>query len=488
MKFDLPSLVPRSKFGRRKSIVLKPVKLPLSFELQYRRQIRKLTREIATEVSQTVRPRYIEWSKFRDSASWFEEIRLIVASLDARITNTVATLFRAVADRHTKRWFDEVYKRTAVDISAIATEEELQPILADAVSKNVSLIKSLETGLLTDVERMVMDAKALGKSWRELSPEIVNRFGVAQSRGDLIARDQMGSINAVFNQTRQEQAGIEKYEWHTSQDERVRKRHIPLDGKTYEWGERTGAEEGLPPGMPIQCRCTAAAVIELDGGEASIATVSEPISTKEKEFIQQKIETIPEVKSPPDPEKNADGTNKYVSVNLRTVTNAQSKEHPTGVQFLPDGKAIVTKGNWEWNLRPDDRIASELLKLGQVPGEYWRGTNNKNELAILGKLNSRNWSEGFSEGGVSVSEGFGGSAFHGFKYYYKLTGDVIGTGSDGEPVLKNAKAITGLLSEKKGREMDSIVFEEALKKIKWSKEDAVNALNHKWKLFEKFTP
>ena len=51
------------------------------------------------------------------------------------------------------------------------------------------------------------------------------------------------------------------YVWRTSKDERVRPRHQHIDGIAYEYGKPTGAEQGLPPGQPIQCRCIAQAIV-----------------------------------------------------------------------------------------------------------------------------------------------------------------------------------------------------------------------------------
>ncbi|MBQ6457767.1 MAG: hypothetical protein IJJ51_03085, partial [Kiritimatiellae bacterium] len=71
---------------------------------------------------------------------------------------------------------------------------------------------------------------------------------------------------------------------------------------------------------------------------------------------------------------------------------------------------------------------------------YTRGTDNKTEPEILSVLVSRNWRDGFAEDGVSVSTGRGHSLA--YKYTYLVMGDVVGKGSDGEPVLQNAKALT----------------------------------------------
>ena len=73
---------------------------------------------------------------------------------------------------------------------------------------------------------------------------------------------------------------------------------------------------------------------------------------------------------------------------------------------------------------------------------FWRATNNKHEDEICSDIFSKNHADGTIEGGLSVSEGVAYQYFNGFKYIYAVTGEVIGTGSDGEPILRNAIALT----------------------------------------------
>ena len=79
---------------------------------------------------------------------------------------------------------------------------------------------------------------------------------------NLIASDQSNKLGTTLNHILQKDAGIKRYKWSTSADERVRDRHVHLNGKIYEWGEYTGAEDGLAPGLPIRCRCIALPIIE----------------------------------------------------------------------------------------------------------------------------------------------------------------------------------------------------------------------------------
>lgn len=81
-------------------------------------------------------------------------------------------------------------------------------------------------------------------------------------------------------------------------------------------------------------------------------------------------------------------------------------------------------------------IEAETLRLAgmQKEGEFYRGSDNKNELKYLkaGTMRaSTNHMNGETEDGVSVWE----NPKYLFKYMYRVTGDVSGVGSDGEPLL-----------------------------------------------------
>lgn len=87
-------------------------------------------------------------------------------------------------------------------------------------------------------------------------------------------------------------------------------------------------------------------------------------------------------------------------------------------------------------------VYNRLYELQHAGHGYWfRATNNAREHLICANLRSRNHLDGSMEAGMSVSE-HPAYQLGGYKYIYVVTGDVIGTGSDGEPVLANARALT----------------------------------------------
>lgn len=117
---------------------------------------------------------------------------------------------------------------------------------------------------------------------RSLAEALQQRVGVSKSRALLIARDQTTKLSANLTEHRQRAAGVERWVWSTSLDERVRPTHRELHGKTFSWDPNKRAEEMADydisdddpsdpapvAGTPIMCRCVALPVLD-DSDEGS---------------------------------------------------------------------------------------------------------------------------------------------------------------------------------------------------------------------------
>lgn len=124
--------------------------------------------------------------------------------------------------------------------------------IAGFISENVALIKSLGDTPLEQVEQLVTRAFATGARHETLASEIVARFGVAEDRAAVIARDQIGKLNGRISSDRHQRMGLSRFIWRDVGDRRVRPAHRHLSGTT--WAYAAPPSEGLP-GEPIQCRC-----------------------------------------------------------------------------------------------------------------------------------------------------------------------------------------------------------------------------------------
>lgn len=239
--------------------------VPLGFERSLLAQLRKVEQAIADGLRDIIIPRYKTKLVTDADEDSFNALRLLVGAMIRTVARQVESLLRLEGRRHTKAWMTEARRAFGIDLSAVVAEEDLDTYLSAAALRNASLIRGMAEDILKRVATETTAALIAGESAAQLQVRLKKQLGIGDSRARLIARDQTGKLTADLNRFRHQQAGIEKYIWRTSVDERVRPRHRALEGKVYAYGEPTGAEEGLPPGQPIQCRCVAQAVIEFEG-------------------------------------------------------------------------------------------------------------------------------------------------------------------------------------------------------------------------------
>jgi SPP1 gp7 family putative phage head morphogenesis protein len=149
--------------------------------------------------------------------------------------------------------------RTADVVPGLPTKQ------AEWLRSNTDLIKA-ESDLRRRVERVIADPLNEGRSVKDIAKLLQEQLGYSKSRAELTARDQTLKLYGQIQQERQEKAGITKYVWTTSQDERVRPDHADLDGTVQAWDDppvvdkRTGRRGH--PGFDYQCRCTAVPVLD----------------------------------------------------------------------------------------------------------------------------------------------------------------------------------------------------------------------------------
>ena len=163
------------------------------------------------------------------------------------------------------RLIDLVTRAGGSQVTRLLTRARYESIIRSTIARNVELIRDV-----TNQQQLLLE-DALLQAWIQpdlrgepLIEKIEGIQGRGRNRAALIANNEIGSLHSVLQQRRFEDIGIEEYVWRTSQDERVRDRHIELNGQTFAVGEPTGAEDGLPPGSPIRCRCVAIATFAVD--------------------------------------------------------------------------------------------------------------------------------------------------------------------------------------------------------------------------------
>jgi len=90
-------------------------------------------------------------------------------------------------------------------------------------------------------------------------------YNTSLNKAKFLARQETSLLMSSMREQRYKDAGITRYKWSTSHDERVRPLHKRVNGQVFSWdnppivGE---LGEALNPGEDYNCRCVAIPIIE----------------------------------------------------------------------------------------------------------------------------------------------------------------------------------------------------------------------------------
>lgn len=258
----------RVKASRRRRAQREP-RLPRGPERAYERALARVLREINREIAKAVAPhlRKAERAARQDADLDLGEVAMDFGPLRFRILRRVreqelSTLVDQFGRRIVKHNGREMSRLFAIEFQDQAPEVLRQ--LADFRQRNVDLITSVTTQAHQDVYRLLVNAGNSGMRVETLKKRLEERFQISQSRAELIARDQTLKLNSQLTQVRHQEAGVDRYIWSTSQDERVRDMHADLEGREFRWDDPPVTNpqgDTNHPGEDYQCRCVAIPVI-----------------------------------------------------------------------------------------------------------------------------------------------------------------------------------------------------------------------------------
>ena len=193
--------------------------------------------------------------------------------------------------------------QTGIDLSAyLRNSPNIVERVNELTVSNIQLIKSIRTQYLDKVQNSVMQAMVQGTLNKDLAEQLKKLGKDVENRAMLIARDQSSKLNAALTRARHEEAGIKKYMWSTSGDERVRESHAEKDGQIFEY-TNPPADTGHP-GHDVNCRCVAIPVFDEVQAKAQ-ETLSEPV----KENLTLSVDKLVEKSQKIEPTITADINN-----------------------------------------------------------------------------------------------------------------------------------------------------------------------------------
>lgn len=309
-------------------------RFPFGIERDYQRLLRALTKKLYQNTVDNIQ---LINSRLDDSDSQLIIKKLIdfynkTGSLHDTLNQLKGYVNRT--NNWTRKEFHEILANV-MKVDIFTAEPDLRSLTDEWISENVRLIKSIPQQYHDKLQGIVSRALTQGFTVKNTSTEIKKLYDMTNKRAQLIARDQIATLNAQISQKRQQEAGVEEYIWSTSHDQRVRDSHSAREGVFFKWNNPP--EDGHP-GIAINCRCVALPVID--------TKIFPKAKGKEILEVNKKIPQFEKYKSSP--------LKQYSQKELLTLTG---KLKAVAAKYLPNrskwsGKINVSKEGIEgkmWN-------------------------------------------------------------------------------------------------------------------------------------------
>lgn len=194
------------------------------------------------------------------------DLGLFVNLLRRRLGDRVSGLARAVLSalqgeesRHRRAFQGAVRSSFGIDLSPVLSQHDVREHLELASQRTLLAMRGMTDDLAKRTSNTLIEGVVQGRRSRAIASDIAEDLGISQRRARMIARNETATLNGTLNKVRQQQAGVKRYVWSTSMDERVRPLHQEREGRTYSWDDPPSDGH---PGEPINCRCVARAIIE----------------------------------------------------------------------------------------------------------------------------------------------------------------------------------------------------------------------------------
>jgi SPP1 gp7 family putative phage head morphogenesis protein len=199
------------------------------------------------------------------------------ARLDQLAPGTARSFVTAASIANKEAIQRNIASALSVDFATVIDGPDIKPLLDQAIVDNVGMIKSIGQEHFAKVGRAVLDnyrgVPQVGDV--SLTKRLQDIGNISKNRAKFIARDQTAKLTGDLNQARQQDNGIDEYDWKNAGDQRVvgnpsglypkgnrvHGDHWHRENKRFSWSKPP--PDGHPGHAP-GCRCYAKPVLNLD--------------------------------------------------------------------------------------------------------------------------------------------------------------------------------------------------------------------------------
>jgi SPP1 gp7 family putative phage head morphogenesis protein len=204
-----------------------------------------------------------------DMSDLHQDATLKKPGLGGRFLALIAHWFTPKVEQAYNTMSKDVTVRAVKSLSLIGIDPRhvagVEAYIAIARKENVQLLTNATSDFLAAVQQVLEETEGLHP--KTVAAALENVVSISKARARLIATDQTLKMNAAIAQHRMRAAGVARYRWSTSQDERVREMHAVLNGKEFSFDNppiTNPQREANNPGEDYRCRCVAIPLVDLD--------------------------------------------------------------------------------------------------------------------------------------------------------------------------------------------------------------------------------
>jgi SPP1 gp7 family putative phage head morphogenesis protein len=266
MQFSVAELIKRAERTRQPELVLAEIRPSVGLERDLRTIYARVVRRWGAETLERIMPAY--------RATLAEGVRDTPANVESAVDDSGAALTRLLLSLgpaledwvvRVEQWhrgrFVQLFTPTGVRLDTLLGRGDVAPTLEAVLRENVGLIRSLSEQMRNGVSGAVFRGLQNRSTAVAVGREIRKVTGIARARAELIAADQLQKLTGRLDQERQQQLGINEFQWAHSRKLHPREHHKARDGKRFKWNGVVARTD--PPGRAIRCGCKARAVVKL---------------------------------------------------------------------------------------------------------------------------------------------------------------------------------------------------------------------------------
>jgi len=193
-----------------------------------------------------------------------ERVNKAIDGLEARVDETIKTLSFST-DLPLFSMNQDVSSTLPLGVGPVLDERTASALRKDYTESQKLNIKNWTPDQITRMRGMVEQYQT-SASDEALTDIIMREWGVTSNKAAFLARQETSLFFSKFSMNRASSAGVRRYKWSTSHDERVRVSHKELNGTIHSVDDppvvdpKTGRR--AHPGEDFLCRCTAIWVLE----------------------------------------------------------------------------------------------------------------------------------------------------------------------------------------------------------------------------------